>query len=142
MMWRVGTLVVIGSVFGTLGMWANDRTPPTAVISAEPTASSVAPGGILEIEYKVIRTRSCATKVERMLFDSRRVRHVLTDLEFEAAPGPLGPDKYTSVLPIPAHFARGEGRYRAVTSYRCNPLHALWPIPAMTADVSFDVVGP
>lgn len=142
MIYRAGTLAFLALAFGSVGFYISDRTPPTNVYSAEVKTQSVAPGGMLEIEYKVTRSRSCATKVERFLYDSRRVRHILQDLEFEAAPGPLGNDGYTSVLPIPTHFARGAGSYRAVTTYKCNPIHSLWPITVLTADVTFDVVGP
>jgi hypothetical protein len=142
MIWRAGTLAIVAVTFGTLGMFIADRAPPTTVYNAEPEDQHVIPGGTLRIKYSVYRTRSCATSVERMLYDSKRVRYILEDLEFKASPGPLGPDGYTSIIPIPAHFARGEGRYRALTTYRCNPIHSLWPISVLTADVTFDVTGP
>lgn len=142
MIWRIGTLAIVGITFGTLGMFMADRTPPTIVYAVDVLTPQVPPGGQLKVEYTVNRARSCATNVERILFDAQRVRVPLEDMEFKAAPGPMGPDKYISAVSIPTGFARGEAKYRVLTTYRCNPIHALWPITVLTADVSFDVTGP
>lgn len=142
MIWRVGTLSMVALTFGTFGMFIADRTPPTTVYDVQVLTPQVPPGGTLKVKYTVYRARSCATQVERILFDHQRVRHALEDLEFKAAPGPLGTDSYISAVPIPNTFTRGEARYRVLTTYRCNPVHSIWPITVLTADETFDVTGP
>lgn len=141
MLWKASVLLSVAIVGGTLGTWLVDRTPPTSVSSVRVLNPEVTPGGVLHVQYNVYRTRSCKTVVERVLYDSQRIRTVLQDLVFEASPGPMGPDEYISNIPIPKDANLGEANYRASTTYRCNLLHELWPITLLTADVRFDIVG-
>jgi hypothetical protein len=142
MIWRGIGIAGLLVVFGTLGTWLGDRTPPTTVQEIVVMTPQVRLGGDLKIKYKVYRARSCHTLVERIIFDSRRQRYVLEDLTFASSPGPLGPDEYVSIIPIPPRAFNGEARYRAITTYKCNILHHLWPVVGgATADVTFDIVG-
>lgn len=95
-----------------------------------------APGVIgegVEIESEVIRDRQCRTLLQRYVFDGRSVRFVLQDLEFHKV-GPIGPDHFRQVIPIPAAAAPGNGSVRLVIRWWCTPLDEYFP-----RSVSIDV---
>jgi hypothetical protein len=140
-LWRILVLIATGALAATAGLWASDRTSPTQVIIARAETPVVAPGGVLKIHYEVFRLRSCAVRVDRLLFDADRVRVSLEDQEFAGAPGPLGHDSYTTTITIPRSFAQGPGRYTAISRYECNLLHKAWPIVVGGVDVEFMVSG-
>lgn len=139
MIWRTVTFLTIGTAAGFLGVWLGDKEPPTISAELKPVSISVPPGGDLRVRYTVFRTRSCPLKVERMLFDSTGTRYILPSTEFSAAPGPLGKDSYISIVPLPVNIAAGKAKYRAITTYRCNPIHSIWPIVTTAPDVEFEV---
>lgn len=140
MIWRSFTLIGLGLTAGMLGVWLGDREPPTVSAKLEPVVLRVPPGGNLNVRYSVYRTRSCPLRVERLLIDSQNVRYVLPATEFSAAPGPLGEDSYISMVPLPQGISEGTAHYRAITIYKCNPLHSIWPIVVTAPDVEFYVV--
>lgn len=141
MIWRASTLGLVAIVFGTLGAWIADRDPPTSIYSSDVLTPAVERGGTLRIQYSIYRRRGCSTLVERVLYDSERVRHVLPPIEFRGAPGPSGYDKYTTTVTVPVEVALGQANFRAITTYRCNPVHDMWPITVVTTDADFFVVA-
>lgn len=142
MMWRTLALALVGAASGTLGLWASDREPPV-VRTANPVALEgvVPPGGSLGVRFSVFRKRSCAVKVERMLFDASDVRYPLEDLAFSGELAGLGNSVYTSKIAIPRSFSQGPARYRTVSTYTCNLVHRLWPIVMPASEVAFKVWG-
>lgn len=142
MIWRVVTFATAGLIASTLGYWANDREPPTRLISAEVVTKSVPPGGELRIRYKIERLRSCRMHIDRVLFDHEKVRRDLEDVDYAAAPGSLGDQIYVMSLTIPRNAALGEARFRTITTYYCNPLHSYFsPIIAVDEMVVFEIAG-
>lgn len=140
MIWRCLALAPVALVAGVLGLWISDGQPPVVTIHAEPLHPIVRPGGTLEIEYHVERYRSCSSRIERILLDSRRVRTNLDDLDYAAAPGPIGRDIYIARIPIPSTFATGPAFYRIINRFVCNPVHSLRPI-VTTREIAFVVRG-
>lgn len=141
MIFRVVTFAAAGLISGTLGFYVIDRDPPTVLLRTEVMFKPVRPGDDLRIKYHVTRFRSCEALIDRTLFDADSVRVVLDDLAFSGAPGPLGESSYVAVIPLPRNFAQGQGQYRVVTRYVCNPLHRLWPIIVENPPVWFEVGG-
>lgn len=134
-------LLVIGGVSAIVGLWVQDTSPPIAPMSVTPVQSIVAPGETLRIRYDVERYRSCASRIDRILLDSDKIRFTLEDLDYAAAPGPLGRDTFITDVPIPRGFSQGPAVYRVITRYECNLLHRVWPIVLMR-DIPFEVRGP
>jgi hypothetical protein len=139
--WRTVVVLIAGMIAATLGRWVGDNGSPTQVISSRLLTPVVAPGESLKVRYTVERDRSCAVKIDRLLFDGEGVRYTLDDIESAAALGPIGRDEYTVSVQIPRGFARGRSAYRTVTTYVCNALHNVWPI-IIRSEVQFDVAGP
>lgn len=142
MIWRGIALTSIGLISGVAGLWAADRDVPVAVRKVEVVTPVVAPGGQVKVAYHVERHRSCAVKIERLLFDHDKVRITLEDINYAAPPGPLGQDEYVTAVTIPRTIAQGSARYKVITRYECNVFHRLWPIVVQAADVQFEVRGP
>lgn len=142
MIWKIAVGVPTMFFAAIGGLWVADREPPTTVFSVQALTSEVRPGDQMRALYSVRRFRSCAVHVDRLLFDSAGERYVLEDIEFAAAPGPLGDASYTVGINIPRRFAEGPARYQAITQYTCNPFHKLSPIVVTGTPVSFDVKGP
>jgi hypothetical protein len=141
MIWRLAVAIPVLFFSAVLGMWAEDRDPPSQAISAQVLTETIRPGDQLRILYTVRRWRSCQIKIDRLLFDAAGERYVLEDLDFSASPGALGEATYTVGITIPRRFAAGAGRYRAVSTYICNPLHHIWPIIGPAPEVEFHVSG-
>jgi len=127
-------LLVMGMV-GGIGWCALDRTLPITVIS-DTVEGDVRAGGILVLRSELVRHRSCAMTVQQILIDGASYRHVLDDLNFDAAPGPLGHDVYRRAIVVRESAVPGYARFRIIVSWRCNPLHEIWPI-TITSEASF-----
>lgn len=126
---------IVVSVVGAL--WVNDRAPPVETIRQE-ALNSPKPGEELVVLYEVVRTRQCAAMIERTIFDGQNGRHLLPDIGRLAA-GPIGRQEYQVKPRIPENAEPGPSRYRVTISYKCNPLHVVWPITVLAADVMFTI---
>ncbi|TDR95663.1 hypothetical protein [Enterovirga rhinocerotis] len=140
LMMRAAPTIALVGVGAATGVWVPDRAPPVNTLSAVALNPAVAPGETLRIRYEIEQLRSCATIIDRVLFDGDGVRYNLADLAYAAAPGPIGRDGYTVALPIPRTFAAGPSAYRIVIRYECNVLHKLWPI--IRGEVPVETRGP
>lgn len=119
--------------------WTWDRSPPITLVNDQAEGETRV-GGELTIRSEVIRhRRDCKTKVEQMVIDGGRYRHVLDDLEFAAAPGPLGRDIYRRTVKLRSNSIPGESVFRIIISWRCNVLHEIWPI-VQTSEVPFTLL--
>jgi hypothetical protein len=142
MIWRITTLAVVGATFGMVGMWAADRESPTHIKELVIENSPVQIGTPFVAVFTVYRQKDCASKVERMMFDSQRVRYVYEDLQFDSSPGPIGVDDvYRVTLVVPHHASRGEARFRTQATYYCNLLHRFWPVKGEVKVAPFDITG-
>lgn len=118
-----------------------DREPPVVVLSVEADLDEVPQGGQLIVRYTVERLRDCSQTTERTLWDGEGEQYRL-DSSSRQSTGPLGVQSYRRVVPIPASAAAGLSRYRVVISYECNPMHRIWPIKLVVADIVFWIVVP
>ncbi len=133
-------LFFVGVLSFQAWVWALDREPPVVVLRSQAN-DAVEPGGTVIILYDVERSRSCAVKLDRDIIDSKDVRVPLVDLDWAAAPGPLGRDRYGQPVTIPNSVNPGIARYRVIAQYRCNLLQWLSPI-IVRVETPFVVVAP
>jgi hypothetical protein len=122
-------LVIILAI-GQITVWAMDRKPPFALLSAE--VNSPRPGEQLMMSAKVRRDlhRDCSVVFSRYLFDSIGVRY---DLSGQQVMGPdairnmnaLAPGELNLIVRIPETFRPGPAVFSTVLEYRCNPLQDL-----------------
>lgn len=140
MMWRITTLVAAGMLGGYIGFMASDRDVPIQYKSMAPTKEFVFKGTDLVIKHEALRRRSCATVVNRLIFDNHQERHVIPDLIFPEGLLPVGQDTFTVSITIPEKAAPGEATYRVVRHYKCNLLHNFWPITDGPYEFKFIIV--
>ena len=122
---------------------ASDRKPPFEILSVEP--ASARPGESITITARVWRDtdRDCAASMTRSMFDSTIARSDfpvayfsddMIDKMERRAPGVLRVS-----LVLPANMAPGPANLVSVLHYRCNRVHALWPIE-VTTNMPFEVL--
>jgi hypothetical protein len=132
------TVFFMGMFGAWLGFLTIDREVPTVTYDARAITPVVSPGGELRVAYKMFRRRSCETNVDRFIFDSENVRHVLSDLSFNAGL-PIGQDSYTVPVKVPDIAKKGRAVYRVTSSYVCNPIQRLWPIVGPAREIQFEI---
>jgi len=138
--WFMTLLLILGTAIVTL--WSSQRTPPVDILEESVETPIVTMGEALRVHYIIDRKDVCHVHLEQFLFDSRRGRFSLPDDDYSVAPGNVGRDEFSIVVPIPKGFLPGPATYRAIRSYRCNPIQAWldWPIIVTAPDVNFDVL--
>jgi len=140
--WGVLTLVAV-----QLAVWALDRDPPFALISAQ--VNSPKPGGVLDVAAVVRRDlgRDCSVTFSRYLFDHSGFRHesfgpqlmstqALRDMDAQA------PGRMNIRLRVPYEFPPGRGTMNTTLEYRCNPLQDVLRPINVQMNVPFEVVAP
>lgn len=142
-LWRISALTAFILVLfwaGTAGMMTADRAIPVRVATTLLLTPEVPAGGMLRVEYAVIRDRACRTNVERQIIDSKGTRFILPETDFESM-GPTGPDRYISPNTVPVMAELGDARYRVTLNYSCNIIHRLfWPITDVRPDLHFNIL--
>ena len=140
---RMIPAVVLACAVAVVGWWAFDRSPPISVTGYD--RATVAPGGWLRIAVKVNRDQSkrCDSAVTAVLFDSAGTRYLLSGTQIYNAPtldhiDTISPGLMAAAAPVPLSASKGKGHVVISLSYRCNPLHTVWPIEAMM-DIPFTV---
>lgn len=115
---------------------ASDREPPLQLLSVEPAAAR--PGETVIITSRVWRdgSRNCSAYRSRSVFDAAMTRYdyptaIFSDAAIDRVeketPGLL---RVAVVLPLSA--APGPASVVSVTQYRCNRVHAMFPIDVTT----------
>lgn len=130
-MW-LAVLMMLASLAQIVG-WALDREPPFRSISY--TATPAQAGGVMQIDRTVHRDveRHCSAEFSRYIFDSKGRRADIAggqymSLDQRRALERRAPGRLSEVIPIPLGLAPGPATIYTVLQYRCNPIHALWPI--------------
>lgn len=130
-------------VAADLGWMASDRSPPFTILSEKLDSVTVRPGGELDRTITYIQRKRCFVHSDRMIVDAASVRHMLDPVEFQAGIGAVGvPQTYVLKIPIPSDIAIGPARFESTTVYKCNPLHAIWPIYSPYRPLFFEVIPP
>ena len=140
---RVASWFIIVSSVAALCWYAADREPPFALLHI-PAATAQA-GGKLRLVVDVRRdvSRECDADFSRYIFGSDGARRDLITSHASAAMIAGMELRYPGKLPIvvsvPDDLEPGPARFVTVLAYRCNKVHALWPI-IVTMDIPFTVV--
>ena len=119
-----------------VGIQAADRREPFEVLRVEP--ASARPGEIVTIYADVRRdvSRACSADLSRSVFDSRLVRFDYPQTRFSAEMieemERAHPGRLQVAVMVPPGAAAGPADLVNVLSYRCNQVHALWPIEVTT----------
>jgi len=134
-------IILLSATAGQILWWASDRTPPFALSSYY--APPVQRGGVLHLTGEVTRdiTRGCSATFSRHMTDAQGFRiDLMTSQTMSAAAiadmERRAPQRLFLAIVIPAHTSPGPAHITTVLTYRCNPLHSIWPI---TTDMQVDV---
>lgn len=128
--------VIIGACALVALYWALDRTPP--FVMHEYTVFNASRGETAYVNATVERDvgRDCTVNFVRYLIDANKARHDIggTQHMTAAALQQMERDMPNSVrlaVRIPADAPVGPATLVAALEYRCNPMHALWPIDVL-----------
>jgi hypothetical protein len=135
-------MTIIASLLA-IGWFASDREPPFEILSVPEV--SVRPGEWLKVTAEVRRdvSRGCDAVFSRYIFSGEGVRYDLGTSHASAAMISAIELRHPGKLPIavlvPGSIEPGRARLEMVLSYRCNQVHALWPI-VVTTEIPFTVL--
>lgn len=108
-------------------VWATDRRPPFALISAQ--VNTPRPGEQLRVAAKVRRDleRDCSVAFSRYLFDSVGVSYDLAGPQMMSPTAlrqmdALAPGELNLNIRVPETFRPGSAVFSTILEYRCNPL--------------------
>jgi hypothetical protein len=122
---------------------AADRKPPFQVLSVEPAEARAGDVVVITARVKRDTSRNCSASMSRSIFDATGARadypvtrfsDALIDAMEADSPGVLR----VAVL-VPSNAAIGPAKLVSVLDYRCNRVHALWPIE-VTTTMPFQIV--
>jgi hypothetical protein len=121
---------------------AADRDPPFQILSVEPAHAR--PGEVVIINARVWRdnSRNCSATMSRSMFDSSLARYdypvaVFSDQLIDAMETKT-PGQMRVALVVSAQATPGPADLVSVLAYRCNRVHAFWPIE-VTTHMPFEV---
>lgn len=141
LMWLWLTLLAVSA--GQIAWWATDREQPFELLTYY--APPVHRGGVLHMTGEVRRNldRGCSATFSRHLTDAQGFRvDLMTSQTMSAASiadmDRRDPQRLNLAIPIPDFVSPGQAIITTVMSYRCNPLHSIWPIQS-DLRISFEV---
>lgn len=130
-----------GIFAGTLGFWLQDRELPIISLASQVLTPEVRPGSDLQIQWKVYRRRAgCPATAIHVLRDSAGHREIIERVT-PGLLGSLGEETFISRYTLPNTFVSGPGTHTLTRSYRCNPIHAWWPIVEQSVVHVFKIEG-
>ena len=135
--------VVLLSAFVLVLVQAADRDPPFQVLEVRPASARA--GDVVTITARVWRDpdRRCSADMARSVFDSQHVRWDYPSATFSAevivGMEQNTPGEVRVALVVPSHAAPGTAEVVSTLQYRCNRVHALWPIEVTTV-MPFEVI--
>lgn len=133
----VGAALIV-FFFVWVGVWSLDRTPPFEMYTY--TINKPVQGGSMEVHGIVRRDldRKCSVKYTRMMYDSSGRRFwetpelsmsysALSDMDAKMR------SRLELIVSIPDDAPVGSVTMITDLQYKCNPIHALWPIQVTTS---------
>jgi hypothetical protein len=110
-----------------IAVWS--RLPPVLIDSSIAVPERVEPGGMVEIERTVRKTRGDCRGgvVAAQVIDSHRQ---IRTLEPSSSPSASSPETgtITAKWMVPEAMPVGETTYRSTVAYGCFPFYGLWPV--------------
>ena len=127
---------VIGACALVALYWALDRTPP--FVMTDYTVLNATRGETAYVNAKVERDtgRDCTVTFVRYLMDANKARHDIGGTQYMTAAALQQmerdmPDSLRLAVRIPADVPVGPAALVTALEYRCNPIHALYPIDVL-----------
>lgn len=120
----------------SLAFFAADREPPFEVLEYHPAHARA--GEYITITARVRRDveRRCSADFTRYLFDASGARFDLgsseTSADMIADMEAKRPGVLRVIVKLPEVMEDGNGALVSVLNYRCNKVHAFWPIQVTT----------
>lgn len=128
--------VIIGACALVALYWALDRTPP--FVMTDYTVLNATRGETVYVTATVERDvgRDCTVNFVRYLIDANKARHDIGGTQYMTAAALQQmerdmPDSLRLAVHIPADAPVGPATLVTALEYRCNPLHALWPMDVL-----------
>jgi len=130
------------AVVGPLAYWTFDRTPPIEIVSSVEITPQIKAGESFRYEQEIFRDELCHTVIERRLIDGANILHHFTPITREAGGTLAWPDSETRIISIkiPEDVSPGQSILQVSATFRCNPVHQLWPIRIQLTDHYFEVL--
>ncbi len=114
-----------------------DRVPPITYEGAKALQPEVGRGGVLDVEFKVFRTRICPAVTKRWLVDAEGTRHAIPSYTV-GVQLLAGKETYQRSITIPLAAALGPAWYEVDLNYYCNVIHRIgWPINVTSPPIPF-----
>lgn len=142
--WRWLAWLTVLMLIVQVVVWSFDRELPYKVIAYPITRAK--PGEHLQIEITVQRDyqdRACDLFMTRWMQNEKGFRFYLYPLYFSTADlrrlDRESPGKVKLSLWVPKAFDPGPAYYEATMLFRCNPIHAFWPLE-MQQSIRYEVV--
>lgn len=133
-------LCMAGGFSYLVASMAMDRSPPVVYESATALTPEVPVGGILEVQYTVIRSRVCPVSSKRFVRDASGSVHAIPAW---TVPSQLlaGRETFTRQIIVPQTVVPGPAVYGVSLDYACNVFHRLgFPIHVDSPPVNFQIV--
>lgn len=127
---------VIAGCALVVAYWALERRPPFEMQGYTATPATRGEAAYITASVKRDLTRDCAVTFTRYLVDKDKVRHDMGGAQYMTAAALQQmdrdtPDGLRMAVRIPPDMPVGEATLITVLEYRCNPVHALWPIDVL-----------
>ena len=135
--------VILLCAVGLVLYYAADREPPFRLVHVHHAEGQA--GEFITVRANVVRdvSRNCNAEFSRYMFDSAGVRfdlgHSQASAETIAQMERRQPGALVIAFRIPPTAALGPASLQTTLQYRCNRVHALWPID-VTIDMPFTVL--
>lgn len=128
--------MILAATLVVSAYWAFDRTPP--FVLGEYSVFNARAGETAMINAVVSRNtgRNCTVTFSRYLMDSQRIRHDLGGTQYMTAAALQQmerdmPDSLRLAVKIPSDMPGGRANLITALEYRCNPVHAAYPIDVL-----------
>ena len=140
-MWLANLTIVLAFVI--IATYAADRAPPYKILESEPFEIRAGQTGVFKAKVWRDPGRTCSADFSRFIFDSAGARHdlgnsmatakMIADMERKA------PGRLTLSIEMPPALAPGPATMVTTLHYKCNKVHAIWPIE-VTTELPFTVL--
>lgn len=142
--WRIiGAILYVLSAVGVfaVGVSITDREPPIKYEGARAMSPMGFPGGVVEVEFTVFRSRICQSITQRWLVDSSGTRHSIPSFTIGLSML-AGRETYQRTIQIPVGATLGPAEYYVHLKYQCNLLHRVlsWNIEVESPHIRFEVI--
>lgn len=138
----IGALTILMAFFGSfmLASMILDREAPIRYEGVRALTTVVRPGGSIDVEFKVFRTRVCQAFARRWVVDSAGERHAIPSYTV-GVKQLAGRETYRRSITVPDAASLGPAYYEVKIDFSCNVIHQLgFPIRVTSPPIEFTIV--